>query len=297
MSKKLLLGSVAAVLVIAGGLWLVPQFNKEGSAVTSQEAALAAEEPAAEASGDVAAVVNGTTISRKEVLGVIDTLPFKAQVAPEKLYPMIVDQMINQKLIESEVKKSALETDPEVQKKMDEVREQIVRSIFMEREIGKLVTDEQVQAAYEKFKKENEGKQELHARHILVKSEDEAKAVIKKLESGEDFKTLAKEKSTDPAAADGGDLGYFTKDAMVPEFANAAFDMKPGTYSKTPVKTQFGWHVIMVEDKRAKEVPGFDQVKPSLQNTLGQQALENFVKGLRQAAKIERFGMDGKPLN
>ena len=283
MSKKALFVIAALVLLAGGGFWLAPKALKSTEAVA--------------ADSEVAAVVNGTTIYRKDVMGVIDTLPFKGQVEPDKLYPMVIDQMINEKLIGAEAEKAALASDPEVLKKMDQVRDQIVRSVYLERQVAKLVTDDQVEAEYEKFKKDNEGKEEVHARHIIVKSEDEAKAVIKKLEEGGDFKVLAKEKSTDGAAADGGDLGYFTKDSMVPEFANAAFDMKPGTYSKTPVKTQFGWHVIMVEDKRQKAVPPLDQVKPGIQNKLGQQALENFVKELRQAAKIERFGMDGKPLN
>ena len=138
------------------------------------------------------------------------------------------------------------------------------------------------------------GQEEVHARHILVETEDEAKAIVEQLKGGADFATLAKEKSKDPGAADGGDLGYFTKEQMVPEFAEVAFKMYPGQLSN-PVKTQFGWHVIKVEDKRAKQAPEFEKVKDQIEAFLARKAQTEFVAKLRQTAKIERLDKPAEP--
>jgi peptidyl-prolyl cis-trans isomerase C len=132
------------------------------------------------------------------------------------------------------------------------------------------------------------GQEEVRARHILVDNEDEAKAIVEQIKAGGDFAAIAKEKSKDPGAAEGGDLGYFTKDQMVPEFAEVAFKMYPGQLSN-PVKTQFGWHIIKVEDKRIKQPPEFDKVKNQIEAFLSRKAQTEFVAKLRQAAKIERL--------
>src|SRR2546422_929296 len=132
------------------------------------------------------------------------------------------------------------------------------------------------------------GQEEVRARHILVEGEDEAKAIIEQLKGGADFATLAKEKSKDPGAAEGGDLGYFTKDQMVPEFADVAFKMYPGQLSN-PVKTQFGWHVIKVEDKRTRQPPEFEKVKDQIEAYLARKVQSDFIAKLRQSAKVERL--------
>ncbi len=150
------------------------------------------------------------------------------------------------------------------------------------------LTDEAMHKVYDEAVKQMANEQEVHARHILVATEDEAKAVEAELKKGTDFATLAKEKSKDPGGAEGGDLGYFTKDQMVPAFAEVAFKLEPGQISD-PVHTQFGWHVIKVEDKRIKPTPSFDQVKSQIQNYVSHRAQAEFVGKLRSAANIERF--------
>src|SRR5947208_11692746 len=132
------------------------------------------------------------------------------------------------------------------------------------------------------------GQEGVLARHILVADENEAKSLLEQLKSGADFAALAKEKSKDPGAAEGGDLGYFTKDQMVPEFADVAFKMYPGQLSN-PVKTQFGWHVIKVEDRRTKQPPEFDKVKDQIEAYLARKAQTDFITKLRQSAKVERL--------
>ncbi len=147
---------------------------------------------------------------------------------------------------------------------------------------------------YDKAVKQMANEEEVHARHILVPTEEEAKAIIVELKNGADFATLAKEKSKDPGAANGGDLGYFTKDQMVPEFAEAAFKLDKGQISE-PVKTQFGWHIIKVEDKRIKPTPTFEQVKPQIDSYVAHRAQTALVEKLRSAAKIERFDKPAAP--
>ncbi len=156
-----------------------------------------------------------------------------------------------------------------------------------------------LKAKYDELIKQAKPVEEVHARHILVKTEAEAKDIIKQLDKGADFEKLAKEKSTDPGSGEsGGDLGYFTKDKMVPEFADVAFKLDKGKYTETPVHTQYGWHVIQVLDKRDQPLPPFDnpQVKSQLTQLVLQDQERKVVDDLRGAAKIERFNPDGTPM-
>ncbi|MBK1694944.1 peptidylprolyl isomerase [Chromatium weissei] len=147
-------------------------------------------------------------------------------------------------------------------------------------------TDDDLKAAYDKVKAQS-GRVEFKARHILVKDEDEAKKLIKQLDKGADFAELAKKNSTGPTAKDGGDLGWFDPKQMVPAFAAAIADMKPGTYSKTPVQTQFGWHVINLQDTRKAEPPPFEDAKPQLTALVQRQQLAEKIMEMRNKAKVE----------
>jgi peptidyl-prolyl cis-trans isomerase C len=156
------------------------------------------------------------------------------------------------------------------------------------------LTDDAMHKLYDEAIKQTPNEEEVHARHILVPTEAEAKDIEAQLKNGADFATLAKEKSKDPGAADGGDLGYFTKDQMVPEFADAAFKLEKGQISD-PVKTQFGWHIIKIEDKRIRPTPTFDEVKGQLQNYIARRAQAELVENLRKSAKIERLDQPAAP--
>ena len=149
------------------------------------------------------------------------------------------------------------------------------------------VTDADVKARYDKEVAATPPEEEISARHILLKTEEEAKAVIAELDAGKDFAELAKEKSTGPSAAQGGDLGYFTKGRMVPEFEAAAFALKPGEYAKEPVKTQFGWHVIKVEDRREKAPPAFEQVADQVRQVVMRERYAELIKAARGEVKID----------
>jgi len=169
------------------------------------------------------------------------------------------------------------------------IRNKLLMEMLLQAEGKAAVTDEAMHKVYDEAAKQMAGQQEVHARHILVATEDEAKAILVEIKKGTDFAELAKQKSKDPgAAAKGGDLGYFTKDQMVPEFAEAAFKLAKGQLSE-PVKTQFGWHIIKVEDKRSKPVPEFDKVKEQVKTFVMRKAQGEYIAKLRAAAKIERM--------
>lgn len=236
----------------------------------------------------VAATVNGDKILVKDVDKAIEVLGVKGPQA-DQVKPEVLNQIINEKLIEEAIVKAKIGESQEYNKRLEVLKLQLQRQVFLEEQIKDKIGDKQVRAEYEKFAKQNKGKAEIRARHILVPSEAEALQVIKDLDGGADFAELAKKRSSDPSSQRGGDLGYFLKEEMVPEFSKEAFGLKTGSYSKAPVKTQFGFHVIKVEEKREREVPKFEQVAEAIRQQLGNQALQQMIEGLRAKADIKTF--------
>jgi peptidyl-prolyl cis-trans isomerase C len=246
----------------------------------------------------VLARVDGHDIRSSEVMALIRRLPQQSQEVPmEKLVPAMVDTLINTQLIQEAAEKEHMQNDPEVKRRLAAAQDGVMRQVFIERLVAKDLTDPKLHAEYDDYIKSVPRGEEIDARHILVKTEAEAKQVIAQLEHGADFVKLAKEKSIDPAGKDsGGDLGWFTKDQMVPEFADAAFSLKVGQFTKTPVKTRFGWHVIKLVDRRVAPPPSFDDVKRQLVMRIQTDVIGAKVKELRSHAKIEIIGPDGKPV-
>lgn len=308
------LGILIAVIVIAAiaGFFAFKGSKNETVAETTTAAAPEAEttEPAADAASDTAektpsendpvvAKVDGDNVLRSDVVEFMKNFPPQMQQMPvEALFPMALEQVITAKIVDEKAsKESDLPSDPEVAKRLADARTQIIRTVFLEHEIEKKVTDDRLKAAYEDFKKAQGNVEEVRARHILVEKEDLAKEIIAKLEGGAKFEDLAKQYSKDPANKDhGGDLNYFTKDAMVKEFADAAFSMQKDEVSKTPVKTQFGYHVVQVLDKRMKPVPAFEEVKEALAVQERSEILNEVVEEMRKSADVETFDINGKPL-
>lgn len=247
--------------------------------------------------GAVAAVVNGEKIYKKDVLAVLEGMPLQNEEQKPEAYKYILERIVNDQLLASDAANSGLENDPEVQERFEALKTQLVNQIYLERHVEEAVTEEAVKAEYEKFKEANKGKKEIRARHILVKTEEEAKKIIEELNGGADFVDIAQQKSEDKASGvQGGDLGYFGKQDMVPAFSEAAFKLETGEISQEPVQTQFGWHVIKVEDKRDRVVPELEKVKEAIRNKLSQQAMQELVNKLRETAEIETFDMEGNPI-
>jgi peptidyl-prolyl cis-trans isomerase C len=191
-------------------------------------------------------------------------------------------------MVTQAAEKKNLGDNPDFKRRLAFLRNKLLMGFGLQEEAKSAITDEALHQTYDEAVKSQGGQEEVRARHILVEAEDEAKAILEQLKGGADFATLAKEKSKDPGAAEGGDLGYFTKDQMVPEFAEVAFKMYPGQLSN-PVKTQFGWHIIKLEDKRTKQPPDFAKVKEQIESFLARKAQTEYITKLRQSAKIERL--------
>lgn len=235
----------------------------------------------------VVAVVDGTPILFSEVTAYAFTLPPQYRQAFNQIFPFLVQRLIDLALIDKAAKSDGLSDDQEVQDRLDRLTVEVMREVYMERLLAAEVSEEEVEARYQAYLEENPPEEEVRARHILLESEEEAREVIAALDEGADFAALAEEHSTGPSAAQGGDLGYFTGQQMVPSFAEAAFALEPGSYTSDPVQTEFGWHVILVEDKRTKAPPTFEQLEPQLKQELQGAAVEGHLADLRAGADIE----------
>jgi peptidyl-prolyl cis-trans isomerase C len=215
--------------------------------------------------------------------------PMTAEGKRDYLVTYVSDMMLVAKAAEDK----KLAEDPGFKRRLAYLRNKLLMETMLHAEAKTAVTDAAMHKVYDEAAKQIGGEKEIRARHILVESEDEAKAILAELKKGTDFAELARLKSKDPgAAAEGGDLGYFTKDQMVAEFSDAATKLDKGELSD-PVKTQFGWHVIRVEDKRDRPVPPFDQVKEQIENYVVRRAQAEAISKLRQGAKIERMDAKG----
>ena len=281
----------------ACGLALAAHAQTTPSTPAAPAATQAAPNPAV-GTDPVVARVNEQEVHLSDLMRLVGQLPPQVQQMPlDMIYPALVDQLVNQKLIAAAGYKDGLEKTSESKAELKQAEERIVQRAYITKSVQARITPELLDAKYKEYLKDNPPQDEVKASHILVENEAEAKDIIAQLGKGGDFAKLSKEKSKDTVAAQqGGDLGYFTKDTMVEPFANAAFAMKPGEISKEPVKTQFGYHVIKVEDKRKAPQPTLEEMKPQLEKEMSKDIVTAVVDDLRKSAKIETFQVDGSPM-
>jgi peptidyl-prolyl cis-trans isomerase C len=247
--------------------------------------------------GVVIAKVNGENIYRGEFEAAYAQLPPQAQqMGMETIFPLLLERMVDEKLIGIAAGKAIPADDPEVEKQMADLRERIVMQVYFEREVDAKLTDEVLQKRYDLWKEANPGASEVSARHILLETEEKAREVLAEVQAGKEFAVAAQEHSTGPSGPNGGDLGFFTPDQMVKPFADAAFAMEPGQVSAEPVKTDFGWHIIKVEDRREQPQPGLEEMKDQLSQEATQEIAAEMMAGLREGAEIETFDIDGNPI-
>ncbi|HEX9466306.1 MAG TPA: peptidylprolyl isomerase [Alphaproteobacteria bacterium] len=251
-------------------------------------------QPLDNAQDPVMATVDGAPILRSDVTDFQKSLPPQYQKLPlQMLYPALLDKLIEIKLISEAGQKAELGNDDEVKRRLEQFRERVIEEVYLQRIIEKSVTDDALRQRYDKYIKDTPARQEISARHILLQTESEAKDVLDQIKKGADFADLARARSIDPSAKEqGGDLGFFTRDEMVPEFSNAAFKLKDGEVSAAPVKTQYGWHIIKVEAHRTT-APPFEQMREKLAFDMSTEIKNDIVAKLRKTAKIERFNLDG----
>src|SRR5579872_779878 len=198
----------------------------------------------------------------------------------------VLDYLIDLRLVARKAAADKLDASPDFARKAAYAHDKLLMETLLGSVAKSAATEEAERKVYDEAAKAQPPQEEIHARHILVPTEEEAKAALARIKGGEDFAKVATEISKDPGA-EGGDLGWFTKDKMVPEFADAAFKLQPGQISD-PVKTQFGWHIIKVEERRMKKFPPFDQVKDQAAHYVVQKAQSELISQLRDGAKIVR---------
>ena len=235
-----------------------------------------------------AALVNGVSIPQARVDLRVKIAVTQGQADSPELRKAIREDMISLEMLAQEAKKKGLDNDPEVIQQTELAKQSVLVSAFVQDYTkNHQISDDQLKQEYDKLKA-NLGKSEYNVSHILVESEDEAKAIIAQLGKKGKFDKIAKAKSKDAGSAErGGSLGWAVPSNFVPPFANAVLSLKKGTYTKEPVKSQFGWHIIKLDDVRDLKVPSFEELKPQIQQRLQQQSIQEYIANLRSKAKIE----------
>lgn len=289
-------------LLAATALFTLPALAEDAAKAppAAAQPPAASAKPAANYAPDATVIkVNGQEIKGTDVKEIWDNL-FSGQNAPEfstfdeKVQQNVLRGMASERLVYDEAIKAGYDKNADVQKRIENLKKQLIMQSYMEDKAKNLVSEGDVKNLYNERAKEAKNEFEVKARHILVATEEEAKKIVEDLKKGADFEKLAKEKSTDKGSgADGGELGWFGKDRMVKEFADAALKLKKGEVSE-PVKTSFGWHIIKVEDRRPVKFAGFDEMKDGLKSELANQKVQAYIEDLLKKADIVYYGPDGK---
>ena len=243
----------------------------------------------------VVARVEGQEIRLSDVRDAAGELPDELKNAPPAMiYPLIVDQLVAQKALVARARAEGLERDPEVQRRIARAADQELQQALLRREVAPALTEAALRARYDRESANRQGEEEVHARHILVPTEAAAREALEEVRRpGADFAEVARRRSTGPGAEQGGDLGFFKKSDMIPEFANVAFGLQAGQISPAPVQTAFGWHVIKVEERRSAPAASFEDSQEALRQAAFEETVNGAVERIRSAARVERFNMDG----
>ena len=240
----------------------------------------------AEGKDGVAAVVNGKKITVAEIKKTYESAPqIKAQVTFDQFYPQAVTVWANGEALQQAAKKAGVESSAEYKQQLEAMKSDLAGKVYLKQEVEKKISDNDVKNFYNQYKKEFKPQKEMRARHILVDSEATANDIITKIKKGDDFNELAKKYSKEKNP----DLGYFTKEMMVPEFGDAAFRMKKGQYSQKPIKTNFGYHIIIVDDVRDSKPVSFEEAEPQIRTRMAQELLPGVLNDVVAKAKIEKY--------
>jgi peptidyl-prolyl cis-trans isomerase C len=282
MGSRTLLAAVSIAATL--GLAVGASAQLDGGLQTLVEGAGRSSEP-----DPLVALVNGERLYRSDVLAAGRGLPPEYLRDIDKVFDALLDRAVDLKLLSIAGRRNGLASDPKVMDAVRKVEDEMIREVFVERLVETEIDEDALYERYEDYLERNPPRLEIHARHILLESERAARDVIAELDDGADFDALARTRSIAPSAPKGGDLGYFTQDYMVPEFSAAAFALDPGEYTEDPVKTGFGWHVILVEDKREMDPVTFEGMKEELRVELSKERLQAILTTLRRGAVIQEF--------
>jgi peptidyl-prolyl cis-trans isomerase C len=242
-----------------------------------------------ESEDPVVAVVNGEEIRHSEVLAAAQQLPEEYRSQVGEFYPMLVDRMVDMELVGQGAREAGLADHAEVERRLEEMRIQIMRDVYLEQKVDDYLTEERLREAYEDRVDGETREEEIRARHILVEDRETAEELIAELDEGAEFVRLAESHSIGPSASTGGDLGFFGRGAMVEPFDQAVFALEEGEYTQEPVETQFGWHVIQKVGSRTSSVPSFEDLRDELHRELEREAIQAALAELRQDADIETY--------
>lgn len=256
--------------------------------------------PSAAAAGEqdpVVARVDGHVVRQSDVVRAYSRLPAQFQQVPiNVLYTQIVQQLVDGELLAEAGREEKLQDSEDVKKQVADFEKVAVQRAYMDQVVDAELSEEKVRETYDNTVAKTEGPLQVRASHILVESEEEAKEILKALEGDADFAKLARDRSTGPSGPRGGDLGYFARSQMVEPFSDAAFALEPGTVGPDPVKTEFGWHVIKVVDKRRQPPPSFEESRADIEDQLTRDIIAAHMTKLRADANIEMFNIDGSPI-
>jgi peptidyl-prolyl cis-trans isomerase C len=285
-----------AMPAMALGLILATPISASAQTTTTAPAPAQTAAPAGMPSPEtVVATVGDTKILFGDIIGMMRNLPQQYRNAPlEQVFPILLDRAIDTRLLSNAGNEAGYADDERVKQRMVEMQNQVVSEFFLTDKIASEVSEDALRARHEKqVAAGGGGDEQVRARHILLETEEEALEVIKELQEGADFAELAEQKSTGPSASSGGDLGWFADGQMVPSFSAAAFALEPGETTEAPVKTDFGWHVIMVEDRRAAEAPEFEAQRQQLAGEITREVIASLLADLRANSKVQKFKPDG----
>ena len=256
-----------------------------------------AQTPVSADANPLVATVNNVQIHLNDLRNAAQSLPPQMQqLPPEQLMPMLLNQVVDRQALLIAAHKADLEQDPAVKARMEDAANVQLENAYVQKQIAAQVTDTAVQATYDQTYAGKPGPEQVEARQILVSSQAQAEDIIKQLNQGADFAKLAEKYSIDPGAKNGGELGWFSKDEMIPVFANAAFALKPNEYTKTPVQSQFGWHIILCQGIRTAPTPPLADVQDQIRQKLANDAVQKVLDQVRSQVKITVYGADGKPV-
>jgi peptidyl-prolyl cis-trans isomerase C len=264
------------------------------AAMAQQPPGLAPIQPATPPGDPVVARVDGEAITLSEVMAMARALPEELRGAPPQVVmPLILDQLISSRAIVGAARRAGLDRDPAIQARIRRAEEQELAQALIGREVASRVDEAAIRRRYDRDLGGRAAEEEVHARHILVATESEAREALREVRGGADFAAVATRRSTGPGAREGGDLGFFKRGDLVPEFAEAAFALQPGQVSENPVRTPFGWHVIRVEERRTAPPEPFEEARDRIRQQLFEEEVNATVERIRATARIERFNMDG----
>ncbi len=246
----------------------------------------------------VVAKVGDEEIYLHEILQRAQALPEQyRQATLADLYPALLDMAINQRVAARAGRLAGYAEKDEVRIRVRSAETEIITEVYLRDRVLEHATEDALRAEYEARRATLGDEEKVRARHILLETEEEARDVITNLDQGAVFADLARDRSTGPSGAQGGDLGWFTRGNMVPEFSDAAFSLSPGEYTTEPVRTDFGWHVILLEERQEGRVPEFEEARQELERIVAKAALDRILADLMSKTTVERFNVDGTPLS